>query len=171
MYGIIKQHDGYIDVVSVEDEGTTFSLYFPITENEKNSLKYISKELLQRGQGETILLVEDDPATRKAVLESLLYLNYTVLEAHNGEEALTLLSSGEEEVSLIVSDMVMPKMGGVSLFHAIRQKRLMTPVVLLTGHPLNEDLEKLRPLGLVDWLPKPPNLVKLSKTIAYILGY
>ncbi len=131
-------------------------------------------EALTKGEGETILVVEDNQATRQALVESLELLNYRTLEAENGREALEILERqtwevSSPEVALVLSDVVMPEMGGVVLFHALRQKGLMVKVVLMTGHPLEEEMESLRTQGLSDWLPKPPSLEQLAQVLTRVL--
>ena len=69
----------------------------------------------------------------------------------------------------MLNDVVMPEMGGIALFHALRQRGLMMKVVLMTGHPLEEEMERLRMQGLSDWLPKPSNLEQLSQVLARAL--
>jgi len=124
------------------------------------------------------MAVEDNTATRKALVESLELLNYRALAAADGREALGILERQTSEVSedfrslgvaLVLSDVVMPGMGGVALFHTLRQRNLAVKVVLLTGHPLVKDMERLRTQGLSDWLPKPSNLEQLSQVLARAL--
>ncbi len=69
----------------------------------------------------------------------------------------------------MLNDVVMPEMGGIALFHALRQRGLMMKVVLMTGHPLEEEMERLRTQGLSDWLPKPPSLEQLAEVVARAL--
>lgn len=172
VYGIVQQHDGFIDVRTEEAQGTTFFLYFPSwAEGEAVALSPDTTEL-QYGQGQKILLVEDDPATRQAVADGLTLLNYEVIEAVNGREALSILETKADEISLVLSDAVMPELGGIALLHAMRQQNLTIPVILLTGHPLNtlrKKVEDLQSLGLNGLLPKPPNLEELSHLLARVL--
>jgi len=112
---------------------------------------------LPKGQGETILVVEDNQATRQALVESLELLNYRTLEAADDREALVL------------SDVVMPGMGGVALLHGLRQRGLAVKVVLTTGHPLEKEMESLRAQGMSDWLPKPLSLEQLAAVMARAL--
>jgi PAS domain S-box-containing protein len=170
VYGIVQQHKGHIDVQTKLGEGTTFLLYFPaIVEPSGKGAAMLNEVSLQQGQGQTVLIVEDDPATRKALESSLSFLNYKIVEATNGREALAILETEAEPIALVLSDVVMPEMGGIALLHAMRKRRLTTPVVLLTGHPLSEDMENLREFGLAGWLPKPPNLVNLGHMITQVL--
>ncbi|MAT96862.1 MAG: hypothetical protein CL608_06940 [Anaerolineaceae bacterium] len=170
VYGIVQQHEGYIDVATQVGQGTTFTVYFPVLATGESTAVTFDEALLQPGQGQTVLLVEDDPATRQALVGSLAFLHYEVLEAANGREALTILAARANDIDLVLSDAVMPEMGGVALLHAMKQQNLAIPVVLLTGHPLSRELENLRSLGLAGWLPKPPDLVNLSQLLAQVLA-
>ena len=115
-------------------------------------------------------MVEDDATVRKALVDSLELLGYRVLEAMNGQRALTMLEQCGEEVRLVVSDVVMPEMGGIALLHALRQRKHEIGVVMLTGHMLERELENLRAQGMIDWLHKPPQLEQLAKVVARALG-
>lgn len=169
VFGIVQQHEGYIDVATAVGQGTTFFLYFPALDTGQKVMGTSERTALQLGQGQKVLLVEDNPTARQALLDSLLLLNYEVIAAKNGREALTLLASKADEIKLVLSDVVMPEMGGIALFHAIRQQNQTLPVVLLTGHPLSEELENLQMLGLAGCLPKPLDLVNLSYMLEELL--
>jgi PAS domain S-box-containing protein len=170
VYGIIQQHEGYIDVVTRVRQGTTFSLYFPALAAGEKVAVTPEGTSLQEGQGQLVLVVEDNPAIRQALVGSLGFMNYEVIEAINGREALTILETRASDIDLVLSDVVMPEMGGIALLHAMRQRKLEIPVVLLTGHPLSREMENLQALGLAGWLPKPPTLVNLSKLLAQVLA-
>jgi PAS domain S-box-containing protein len=169
VYGIIQQHEGYIDVRTELGQGTTFFLYFQAFDTGGDVVSTPERFELQMGQGQKILLVEDDDTTRKALLESLAMLNYEVMAATNGHEALAILETKADEIDLVLSDVVMPEMGGVALFHAMRDRNLAIPVALLTGHPLGKELDNLKALGLVGWYSKPIDLVKMSYVLAELL--
>jgi CheY-like chemotaxis protein len=129
---------------------------------------------------ETILVVEDNAATRTALVDSLQILNYKVLTAQNGEEALAILSQYEANaptsqsppIDLILSDVVMPTMGGIALLRALQRRKSNVGVVLLTGHPMEEELNTLQlheqdgmSTPLAGWLLKPPSLEQLATAI------
>ncbi len=154
--------------------GTTFTIYLPALPVHPVEAPTLEPPALTKGQGETILVVEDDASTRQALVESLELLNYRPLAAADGREALDILERQTSEVSnpevaLVLSDVVMPGMGGIALFHALRQMGMMVKVVLTTGHPLEKEMERLRMQGLSDWLPKPSNLEQLSQVLARAL--
>jgi len=171
VYGIVGQHGGRIDVDTEVGKGTTFTIYLPVHLAEQSATaRSGGLSALATGQGEIILIVEDDTAVRKALLDSLEGLNYTVLEAANGQEALTLLEQYGDDIALLLSDVVMPGMGGMALLHALKEKGLRVPVVMLTGHLLEKELEDLRAQDIIDWLPKPPKLEQLAEVVARALG-
>jgi two-component system cell cycle sensor histidine kinase/response regulator CckA len=190
VHGIISQHEGYIDVETRwgadrgQPSGTTFTIYLPaLTVRPLESLTAASStgeaSLLERlsavalGRGETILMVEDDADARKALADTLRILNYRVLEAANGRDALDILEQYGDEIALVLSDVVMPGMGGIALLHALKERKAKVRVVLLTGHPLENELQSLREQGvasgLVDWMFKPPGLEQLAQVVARAL--
>jgi len=166
VHGIVEAHAGHIDVKSTVGKGTTFTVYWPLHTPETDISPEIPPSVLvQNGHGETLLLVEDDTTVRKVIAESLTALDYQVLEATNGQEALSIIKEQRNTIALVVSDVVMPKMGGVALYHALQQQGIDIPVILLTGHPLNGELAALH----VEWMLKPPDLAALSTNIARLL--
>lgn len=123
VYGIVKQSHGHISVYSELGHGTTFKVYLPQAEGlpcETSSTPSIDAEC----GSETILLVEDEFAVRKLIAKALKKAGYTVLSASNGEEALQLYRQQKDFIDLVLTDMVMPKMGGIEL---IQQLRALTP--------------------------------------------
>jgi CheY-like chemotaxis protein len=170
VYGIVGQHGGHITVASEPQQGTTFTIYLPavsVVADEGGALA-VPKDL-PHGRGETVLLVEDQPALRQSMVELLTMWNYRVVEATNGRHALEVLDSAPEPVALILTDAVMPVMGGIGLLKEIRRRGLTTPVVVVTGHPLNDEMESLRRLGMTAWLTKPVNMAQLAQTLQLAL--
>jgi PAS domain S-box-containing protein len=168
--GIVAQHEGHITVESAPGAGATFTVYLPAAvglEDEQNVAAATS--IVPRGQGETILVVEDEEVVRKALVDLLAAWNYRVLAASNGAEALTLLEEGAV-VDLVISDIVMPQLGGVRLLYELRQRGYGMPVVLMTGHVLEFEPAELRPFGLSGWLHKPLSINELAGMVAGVLN-
>jgi two-component system, cell cycle sensor histidine kinase and response regulator CckA len=170
VFGIIEKHEGHIDVQSDVGKGTTFYLYLPAIMVQKSPKIEPEYQSFIRGQNETILVAEDEPTTRQALMEGLTLLNYRVICTSDGAEALDHLRQKPDSVDLVLSDVVMPEMGGIALFHAIRSSGSATPVILMTGHPLQSELDLLLKEGLNAWLMKPPRLKHLAILIAQSLG-
>ena len=169
VYGIVKQHDGHIDVQTQMGLGTTFTIYLPALEVATFEDEPMIPISLPLGHAETILVVEDNTTLREAVVSALHLLNYQTLEAADGHEALAILDEKAAGVSLILSDLVMPKMGGQALFSALQERRLAVPVVMMTGHPMERELLDLQAHGLADWVLKPPRVETLATMLARVL--
>ncbi|MCJ7549276.1 MAG: ATP-binding protein, partial [Anaerolineae bacterium] len=169
VYGIVDQHEGHIGVSTKVGAGTTFTVYLPALLEHRPEAPAMETGASVQGQGETILVVEDNADLRKALAMSVELLNYRVLAAADGLEALDTLAQDGSEIALVLSDLVMPEMGGAALFHAMRQRGLTLPMVLLSGHPREKEMESLREQGLAGWMIKPPDMVKLSRLLARAL--
>ncbi|MBN1874844.1 MAG: response regulator [Anaerolineae bacterium] len=174
VHGIVGIHEGHITVESQVNVGTTFNIYFPALSLQAPILPEIPADTLTQGHNEVILIVEDNETARLALVESLEQLNYRVLEAADGKEALKLLTRPEEQIDLVLSDVIMPEMGGIALLHALRKRNLRVPILLLTGHPMENELEALhtseKDTRQVAWMLKPPSIEKLTETIAQMLS-
>ncbi|MCX6043560.1 MAG: PAS domain S-box protein, partial [Chloroflexi bacterium] len=112
VYGIIKQHDGFIDIASQLGQGASFTLYLPALLTPGANLLPLQAETTVLGQGEIILVVEDDPSMREVMSDILHMLNYQVLMANNGQDALKLFEKHMSTIALVLSDLVMPLMDG-----------------------------------------------------------
>ncbi|HET91815.1 MAG TPA: response regulator [Chloroflexi bacterium] len=166
VHGIVGQHGGQIGVETQVGEGTTFSIYLPTLAAHPPELLRGDVSITPQGHGEVVLVVEDNAALRTALVVSLEQWNYQALEAANGQEALALMAQQAEQIALVVSDVVMPGLGGIALFHTLRERGWQTPVILLTGHPMDKELDELRAHGLIAWLLKPPSLERLARAVA-----
>ncbi len=171
VYGIVKQHDGFIQVASPAGErGTRFVIYLPALALSPVPDEPARRDPAVAGGGETILVVEDDPTTREALCDIMQALGYQVLAAANGREALAVLEQRGEQIVLLLSDLVMPEMGGAELFKAAHQMLPALKMVVLTGYPLGDEGEELQSAGVVGWLQKPVDLDHLAQVVAQVLA-
>jgi two-component system, cell cycle sensor histidine kinase and response regulator CckA len=170
VYGIIGQHGGHIGVKTEPEQGTTFAIYLPAFVEKPAAVSATPLVGTPKGNGELVLIVEDGTVLRTALRETLETLNYRVLEAGNGHEALAIMDALAEPVALVLSDVVMPGLGGIALLQSLRQNGWQTPVVLLTGHVMDEDHDDLLAEGVSAWLTKPPTLSQLAQAIAGAMG-
>jgi nitrogen-specific signal transduction histidine kinase/CheY-like chemotaxis protein len=170
VHGIVGQHGGQIKVDTEVGQGTTFTIYLPALSTERVDVTDNAFGIAPEGRGETILMVEDSAALREALQEMLEGWRYHVLSAENGKAAIALLEELDGDVDLIVSDVVMPQMGGQALVSELRARGWQMPVILMSGHPQDIGIEALRAVGVHAWLPKPPDLAQLSTTIAAALA-
>ena len=166
VHGIIAQHEGHIDVDTESNHGTTFTIYLPASPTSPDAVLAPAQGETPRGQGQVILVVEDNAVLRGALCETLVDNGYQVLEAPDGRAALDLLAEEATHVDMILSDVVMPRMGGMALAHALRDRGWAMPVILMSGHPRQRNLDELLAQGVADWLPKPPDLDDLARAVA-----
>ena len=157
VYGIVHQLDGFIHVESQSGEGARFTVYLPLVEEPVASAD-VEPPPAPYGQGETILLVEDETALREAMCELLAELGYAVLSAENGRQAIALLRKRGANVDLVVSDLVMPDMGGKELYAELVQD--YSPdnplrMLLVTGYPQDSMTQWHAEPGIIRWLQKP----------------
>jgi signal transduction histidine kinase len=132
VYGIVKQSDGFIDVSSAPGEGSTFDVLLPrVSEPLAPTAKSLSAPM--RGEG-TILLVEDDDAVRRLTREILEFSGYRVLESADGREAFSAIEREEGNVDLVITDLVMPGMGGDEFAELLAARHPQIRVLYTSGH-------------------------------------
>jgi len=163
VHGIVKQHEGCIDVETAVDEGTTVIIYLPLSEENGKEARPAAPSGVPGGAGETILVVEDAPAVRQAVQSTLESLDYRVLTAANGREALEALRLGP--VDLVVTDVVMPEVGGEALLDALQERRSGVQAIAMTGHVMDVDIERLKDAGFADVISKPFSFEEIAVAV------
>ncbi len=170
VYGIVKQHDGFIDVSSQVGVGTTFVIYLPLAERPSALAKAADAIELIRGAGETILVVEDNAPTRLAICEVLAAAGYETIAAENGREALELYDRTPQRISLVISDLVMPVMSGDMLFAALKERAPWLKIIVITGYPLEGQNRQMLEKGVVGWLQKPFTTKQVTTAVAQAIG-
>ena len=172
VYGIVKQSEGYIRVVSTPGEGTTFSVYLPAAEGEGPETKEDRPEAECGGPAgnRTILLAEDEEMVRQLAIEIFRETGYTVLDAPNAAAALAISDRYEGCIDLLVTDLVMPGMNGIELARRVCDSRPGIPVLFMSGY--SEDArERLGALDVGrDFLQKPITPTKLSRKVREIFS-
>ena len=165
VYGIVKQHKGYIDIDSKVERGTQVSIYLPAIDAIEPPIPVETPNELPLGQGAMILLVEDEFGVREATKSLLEYLGYQVLCAENGQQALEMYAAHCQVIAVVLTDMVMPEMDGVRLFHLLREINSDVKMIIMTGYPLGEAEKNFLTQGPLDWLQKPLDLTQLAQTL------
>jgi CheY-like chemotaxis protein len=133
VYGIVKQCQGHISLYSEPNQGTTFRIYLPRI-SKKRSLPGISLTDQEPHGNETILVVEDGDAVRDITRQMLTLLGYRVLEASRGEQAIRLVEQNAEHIHLLVTDVVMPQMGGRQLAERLLLLRPDLKILYFSGY-------------------------------------
>jgi len=165
VYGIVRQHEGAIDVESAPGEGTTFRIWLPAHEAaDEGEAGDEGSQGAPRSRGETILLVEDNDRLREAAGGILESLGYRVLTAADGKEALEVYRT-REGVDLVVTDMVMPNMGGEELVRALGGRAGGVPAVGMTGYAVERVVGELQEAGFVGMIQKPFDVEALARVV------
>lgn len=133
VYGIVKQLDGYIELTSEVDAGTTATIWLPASEARALPARPLPARQFDAGT-ETILLVEDEPAVRAVAARVLKRSGYTVLEASDGEGAIDVASRHAGEIHLVLTDVVMPRMSGRELVDRLREQGIAPLVLFMSGY-------------------------------------
>ena len=151
------------------EKGTTFMICLPQIAKAEVSAQQLGTDI-QSGRGETILVVEDEPEMLQVVKVMLESLNYRVHTAANGREAQAVYDSHRDQIALVLTDMMMPEMGGMELFKVLKEKYPGVRVVVMTGYPLKESREsQLLPQGVAGFLEKPLFLEQVAAVISEML--
>jgi two-component system, cell cycle sensor histidine kinase and response regulator CckA len=164
VYGIVKQSGGFIWVDSEIDKGTKFEILFPAVDEAVTTIE-LDVATPVSGQGETILLAEDEDALRESVADYLVQHGYRVLKASNGDEALQVAARYSGEIHLLLTDVVMPKLEGTELARELVKVRPGIPTLFMSGYTDHRLLEILPQPRKSSILQKPLNLVTLLETI------
>ena len=168
VYGIVKQHGGYVTVTSEILNGTTFDIYLPATETGELRNTSASLEKIEAGT-ETILVVEDDRDVRNMLTQMLLIHGYRTIEARDGEEAIRLYRGNKEEIDLIIIDVVMPKMNGKQVFEEITKMNPDARAIFVSGYTGDVVIDKGIESEKVDFLSKPLSASELFTKIREVL--
>jgi len=169
VYGAIQSHNGMISIHSDEDKGTTFHIYLPLLPSSENGERLESNAVIERGNGETVLLVDDHEETLATHRDVLVNLGYRVFTAENGATAVELYQKRGREVDLVILDVVMPKMGGKEAFEEIRRINPEARVMFATGYDRLNVLEdkQLRDIPVIN---KPFVVDALSRAVRALLS-
>jgi PAS domain S-box-containing protein len=167
VYGIVKNHDGFIEVTSKEGQGTRFDIHFPASRETANrQTKLVEK--LSRGI-ETVLLVDDEEMIIDVGTRMLTKLGYKVLTARNGAEAVEIYEINQDKIDFILLDMVMPKVGGGEAFDRLRTINPDVKVILCSGYSIDGQATEILNRGCNAFIQKPFNLKTLAQHIRTLL--
>lgn len=166
-YGIIRNHGGIINAYSEQGQGTAFRIYLPACEAEV-AQEEMAHEEIQPGT-ETVLLVDDEPMILEIGEQLLVRLDYQVLTAGSGAEALNVYAENRDRIDLVILDMVMPGMTGGETFDRLKQINPRVKTILSSGYSINGQATRILDRGCSGFIQKPFNITALSRKIREIL--
>jgi len=171
VYGIIKNHNGFINVYSEKGQGTTFNIYLPASPkkdtHDKN--KDVDGDNVISKGAETILLVDDESMILTVGSELLKTLGYTILTAQDGSSAIDLYKNSKENIDLVILDMVMPEMGGGEIFDELKKINPQVKVLLSSGYSLNGQASRIIKRGCVGFIQKPFTIRDIASQLRKII--
>jgi ligand-binding sensor domain-containing protein/signal transduction histidine kinase/CheY-like chemotaxis protein len=170
VWGTVQDHNGYIRVQSKEGEGSTFTLYFPATRQSSHAEEepHLSYEKL-KGNGESILVVDDVLEQREVITLMLQKLAYSVKTVSSGEEAIEYVT--HHPVDLLVLDMVMdPGINGLETYKRIRKMYPRQKAIIISGYSETQEIKEVRQLGAGDYIKKPYGIETIGMAVKKELG-
>ena len=162
VYNIIKQHNGFIDIYSEVDVGSTFNIYFPESEDLNVEDVVLEDNQLIKGEG-LILVVDDEKVMRDMATQVLIIGGYNVISAVDGEEGLEIYREKYKDIKGVVLDMAMPKMSGKEVFIEMKKINPRVRVILASGFRQDERVEEVLDLGVCGFIQKPYTVSSFSK--------
>ncbi|MGB5963709.1 MAG: response regulator [Coleofasciculaceae cyanobacterium] len=161
--GIIKSHGGFVKVYSEIGIGTQFQVYFPAVDTPETLP--IAKSSLRKGQGELILVVDDEMAIREITKASLEAYNYKAITASNGIEAVAIYAEHREQISVVLTDMMMPSMDGPTTIRTLQKINPDVKIIAVSGLSSSDKLAQAAGTGVKTFLSKPYTTQELLETI------
>lgn len=168
--GIMHQHNAHINYYSEQDLGTTFKIYFPRSEFEESDKLDTgqAKKALPRGN-ETILVVDDNDGVRIMIEKALVACGYTALSAENGFDAINVFKQHKKDIALLLTDIVMPGMGGKELAKKLWKIRPRLPVLFTSGYSLNAVHEQFVLKEDIEYIQKPVSIENLANKVRSVI--
>ncbi len=164
VWGTVKDHDGFIDVQSIENMGTTFRLYFPIADEDETVERPPDSIGMFKGSGEKIMVVDDSELQREIAEKILLKLDYEPATAASGEEAVVYIE--KNDVDLLILDMIMPNgMDGLETYKKIIELKSEQKVVIASGFSETDRVKEVQRLSGGQYLKKPYTIERLGKVV------
>ncbi|TAL24227.1 MAG: response regulator [Nitrospirae bacterium] len=172
VYGIVKQHEGHITVKTDVGKSTTFNIYLPAgrARAEISFMKDMKEEIITpKAREGSILIVEDNESVLNLIYKKLIKLDYRVLTATNGKDAMAIFNDNRDDIKLLITDLVMPGMGGMELSRLIKAENPFVKIIALSGYPLGSMEKDLRKSGIEECMKKPFKGQKLVETVCRVL--
>lgn len=166
---IVKSHGGFINVYSEPGKGTRFSIYFPSAEKGPAAASVKAGNALPHGNGELILIVDDEENIRNISEATLARFGYQTATAVDGTDALAVYSQRHPEVAVVLTDLAMPYMDGSALIRALKKLNPAIKIIAMSGLMGDDQMSELKSLGVSDFLSKPYTAEALLNSLASVI--
>ncbi len=166
---IIKGHHGFLHVNSESGNGTQFQLYLPADGSQSAPAVQSPEVVLPRGNGELVLVVDDEITVRQIIKQTLEAFDYRVLLASDGVEASTLFTAHQEEIAVVLTDMMMPVMDGLATIQVLMRMNPQVRIIAASGLGVKDMVAKAMGAGVKHFIPKPYSAETLLQTLAQVL--
>ncbi|WP_242044516.1 hybrid sensor histidine kinase/response regulator [Anabaena azotica] len=168
--GIVKNYGGFINVESSLGQGSQFQVYLPALTTTQQQQQLTQDIELLTGNGESILVVDDELSLQEITQISLADYNYQVLTASNGIEALSEYVKHKDKISAVLMDLMMPEMDGITTIRALQRINPRIKIIATSGLATNEKITEVSSIGIKAFLPKPYTLSELLKILSLVLN-
>ncbi|MDD4356855.1 MAG: response regulator, partial [Smithellaceae bacterium] len=169
VYGIIKNHGGYVNVDSKPAAGTSFTIYLPASDNKAEDEP--KKDTRIHKGVETILLIDDEQMIIEITSKMLEKLGYKVLTATSGKQGIDIFQNSRKKIDLVILDMIMPGLSGKEAFDILRQKNPTVKVLLSSGFSVDSQAKDIMAAGCKGFIQKPFTMAQLSRKLREILDH
>jgi len=171
VYGAVTRHGGVVEAESTPGNGTAIHIYLPTKRKAREEAVPETMSNTTAGSGRnTILFVDDNSSLREVTCEALESIGYSVIAAADGREGMETYERHRDEIAIVVSDLIMPNMGGIELLNRVRKMEAGLPFVLVTGYDRDDNPELAGKLGNCRFLSKPFGLEQLTDAIGELTG-
>ena len=166
-FGILKNHNGIIHFTSTSGKGTTFFIYLPASDRPVE-IETSTEESVRVGS-ETILIVDDEDQVLDACRAMLNQLGYNTILAKNGKEAVEIFQNENANIDLIILDMIMPVMDGLTAYENLKEINANVKVILSSGYSITDNIKEIVAKGCDEFIQKPFTLSQISRVTRELL--
>jgi two-component system cell cycle sensor histidine kinase/response regulator CckA len=169
--GIVRSHGGFVNVYSEVGKGSTFKVYLPVaTDGSVAAAEHATRESLPRGNGELIMVVDDEASVLDITRQTLRAFGYQVVTAEDGAQAVGVYAMRREEVAVVLTDMMMPVMEGSALIIALQRINPKVRIIAASGLNVNNSVARVTSAGVKDFLAKPYTADALLNMLKRVLS-
>jgi PAS domain S-box-containing protein len=167
--GIVKSYRGFMNLTSEVGCGSTFELYLPADFSAITNREKLPKNETPRGNGEMVLVIDDEPSIRRIIRRTLKTFGYRVVTANDGPKGVSIYTQRQAEIAAVITDMMMPKMGGIATIGALLRLNAKAKAIVVTGFVTDAQKQAAMAAGAAEFLAKPFSIEKLLGTLRTVL--